>query len=762
MATVNTDLARSISYEPSLLSDDDWFNEKKESEEIDAEIEAAFSKISSYLPEITTSLNSNNTILQSNVFTYDYDYKNDDNDNYNDNDLFDDEPDLPNDEDINEISSLSASISTSSFVPIIREKTLEPPIIDTSDKTIYKPNPVSTSRWFFNNIEKYHCPTEFCDLIKIAIQDYISKSNLDLSQNEINDIIKEIDKIQTYNYTTANKDLTHGKWSESQITSVYYILTNLYSIMTRENESSQSNLVDQPTESNKISKISKINDYNILQLETANSTHSNIFCLNILNLINLNKTLSAYKSHNAVTNDKTDKIIINCIIPLLTVNIGLNIFHILKKNNSDYDKIKNQFRPVVYMKIINGIIQGFTIVREKLVTIVKEVSSATVLTKKTGINTFYNKQQCVYNILKSFAKMYEIIRAQTELTVCPAFITGSNSLDLMPKLDDLIKPFRRQVSEILPSYDIHYGKIIWDCHLTNCKKLFTNQIQKWISIVIEHLMHIFISKYTNDHDFTNIIASPTNNALITTGVYDLPIIFNNHDLNSKMNTDIFKIYKHAEMRNLGRLNYEYHIKLIPNGKTKISREWNIPLPEFNSDANRQAADFYTVNDFNLDNIIDFSTDINDEKKIYYEFTINVYWLQHSDNNNDNNKKKSYHIANITNLVKESVPLIYCDVIRIPDFIELYEKSIPFAHLLHYTVISFVHTTQNNQALHPFWNWFYIEQTVQNTKFAEPVLLEEYTFAKNILINKMEEQNDKIVLDIIKSSRLDYFINKFDT
>ena len=65
---------------------------------------------------------------------------------------------------------------------------------------------------------------------------------------------------------------------------------------------------------------------------------------------------------------------------------------------------------------------------------------------------------------------------------------------------------------------------------------------------------------TDCNDNTNIILYPINNALTKTGVYNIPIVFKNHQLNRIMNRPIFEMFIIAEKHNLGKLHYEYIVK----------------------------------------------------------------------------------------------------------------------------------------------------------------------------------------------------------
>ena len=371
-----------------------------------------------------------------------------------------------------------------------------------------------------------------------------------------------------------------------------------------------------------------------------------------------------------------------------------------------------------------------------------------VLNDIKSYNKQYDKQNIMLNNIKQSINNYKIIEIPS-LTITNKtheivnmFDNISNSItnnntqiheiqNILSDLnfDNIIKPFKPNFTTLYGGFDGFSDCNEWDCRVGNGVYPYTNRIQRWIISELKYKLDIFM---TDCNDNTNIILYPINNALTKTGVYNIPIVFKNHQLNRIMNRPIFKIFTNAEKDNLGKLHYEYIVEFIKNDIMTFE-ELDVAPGSYCPNFNLESESDHVIN-----------------KNLYYNFKVLVFWSPYNSNQN-------ILIAEMISNNHESIPFSRDGHIIIDDYKQKYDTLIENHNrglqIGHPVSISFVHTNCGKCFIHPYWSHHYIEKTVKQHNFSNPTFTPNYEILKNNLIKQIELKNLKSIDNILEDTQI---------
>ena len=446
---------------------------------------------------------------------------------------------------------------------------------------------------------------------------------------------------------------------------------------------------------------------------------------------------------------KTTSIIENTIInpPMLK---WLNGKYLLdKQHTSDIDLL--YFRNNTFGNII-GWFTNKDIIDHQLIKTLFDIYFMVLSDIRTH-NKQYDVQKVILNNIKQSINNYKIIEIpsviitnkkqeiidmfnQIDNTISTNNNTNNDGLtNLNLNIDNIIKPYNPNFTTLYGGFDGFSDCNDWDCRICNGDYPYTNRIQRWIMSELKYKLNIFMDEYK---DNTNIILYPVNNALTKTGVYDIPIVFKNHQLNRMMNNSSFNMFKIAEKNNLGKLHYEYQVEFIQNDIMTFE-ELDV-APGSYCACYQSGGEFYEGDGF-TDHVIG--------KKLYYNFKVLVYWIPYNSNQN-------IMIAEMINNNHESIPLSRDGNIIIDNFSEKYAKLLEQhskgLQIGHPVSMSFVHSNIGRFSLHPYWSHHYIEKTIKQHNFNNPTFTSNYEIVKNNLIKKLEDNNLIIINKIIEDTQ----------
>ena len=488
---------------------------------------------------------------------------------------------------------------------------------------------------------------------------------------------------------------------------------------------------------------------------------------------NIKELLTNYSNYNSRFNKimdytdliKTASVIENTIInpPMLK---WLNGKYLLdKQHTSDIDLL--YFRNNTFGNII-GWFTNKDIIDHQLIKTLFDIYFMVLSDIRTH-NKQYDVQKVILNNIKQSINNYKIIEIpsviitnkkqeiidmfnQIDNNVLTNNILTNVLTNESLNIDNIIKPYNPNFTTLYGGYDGFSDCNDWDCRVCNGDYPYTNRIQRWIMSELKYKLNIFMDEYK---DNTNIILYPINNALTKTGVYDIPIVFKNHQLNTIMNNSSFNMFKIAEKNNLGKLHYEYQVEFIQNDI--------MTFEELDVEPGSYCACYQSGGEFYDGGFTDHVIG----KKLYYNFKVLVYWIPYNSNQN-------IMIAEMINNNHESIPLSRDGNIIIDNFSEKYaklleqhSKGLPIGHPVS---MSFVHSNIGRILLHPYWSHHYIEKTIKQHNFGNPTFTSNYEIVKNNLIKKIEANNlimiNKIIEDtqpywnnIRKNLRWLYILNK---
>jgi hypothetical protein len=489
-------------------------------------------------------------------------------------------------------------------------------------------------------------------------------------------------------------------------------------------------------------------DKNILLLE-------NLIGSSMLDIswFNIKDVLTNYSNYNNRFNKimdykdliKTASVIENTIInpPMLK---WLNGKYLLdKQHTSDIDLL--YFRNNTFGNII-GWFTNKDIIDHQLIKTLFDIYFMVLSDIRTH-NKQYDVQKVILNNIKQSINNYKIIEIPSVIItnknqeiidmfnqIDNTILTNNDVLtNEILNIDNIIKPYNPNFTTLYRGFDGFSDCNYWDYKICDGNYPYTNRIQRWIMSELKYKLNIFMDEYK---DNTNIILYPINNALTKTGVYDIPIVFKNHQLNKIMNNSSFNIFKIAEKKNLGKLHYEYHVEFIQNDIMTFE-ELDVAPGSYGA-CYQSSSELYGG---------DLFTDCVIGKKLYYNFKVLVYWIPYNSNQN-------IMIVEMLNNNHESIPLSRDGNIIIDNFSEKYAKLLEQhskgLQIGHPVSMSFVHSNIGRFSLHPYWSHHYIEKTIKQHNFNNPTFTSNYEIVKNNLIKKIESNNLIIINKIIEDTQ----------
>jgi hypothetical protein len=411
------------------------------------------------------------------------------------------------------------------------------------------------------------------------------------------------------------------------------------------------------------------------------------------------------KSFGSMIGWFTGKLLMDPFLVKTLFDVYVQIRHNIRNINRTYDQNGSMLNMI-----------GQIIMTHKQIT----VSGSTHTTKKEQIVGAFNQ---IDNVIKKHKQ--------------------KNNSDLIyadPLRDEQIMvPFRRTHTELYGGFYNKSDCYDWDCRICNGDYPYTNRIQRWIMWEIRDRAREFAEQSVIAG---SIIVYPIKDAMKLTGMYDIPMVFNNHWLNRMLGSVTYKLFRVCEAHGFGKLSFEYKTTFIPTDHMIVRESDCVPgsmFPDFETSAN--PGDNWENGGWPVyaENVVG--------KSLHYNFTIIVSWIPHG-------SVQKITISEITSRSHDSVPFTF-DKQIIDRYDEKYAriqadhregKQIPAAY-----TFSFIHSNCGYLMPHPWWNYHYVEKAIQTYGFSVPIHTPDYQRLTSDMIRRANATNLTIVRNICEDT-----------